>query len=353
MVSSLTTTTTRAAALAACLFGTAVQAGSTSNNRYSSSKYGLYQQSGKMTWMDGSNSLSFKILGCVWAVTEDNEDHGCLANSSEDGTQLWYQMANCRRAQVAYNVYGSSSGSTSCNSANFKESFHSTNGVVGFFSTLDSVYSNNNYVTYNDVYNLPNCVYDNGYYYDIGCDNQGGFVLAKFSDQYCMVPVSTSNSLNSLNDGIQNMGSKCLSCSDSSGAAICSTLIGYSESCSPLDNAMCGDEDGSKSYTYKQTSTGTASASASQLSSQLEGVGNTVKYALGSCFLLASFIMFLGILMMNRRKRRYNLNRKFRQSARSRSRSKSRTRSSSRTRSQSQSRSKSQDRKQTEEGVYT
>jgi hypothetical protein len=93
-----------------------------SSSRYDSSNYGMYQQSGKTTWMANSNSLSYQVKGCVWAVTEANEDYGCMADSSSDGTYSWYQMANCRRAQVAYNVYGSSKSSTSCNSANFKES---------------------------------------------------------------------------------------------------------------------------------------------------------------------------------------------------------------------------------------
>jgi hypothetical protein len=48
---------------------------------------------------------------------------GCMQDSSEDGTTYWYMMANCRRAQVAYSLYASSSaGGTKCKNSNFKES---------------------------------------------------------------------------------------------------------------------------------------------------------------------------------------------------------------------------------------
>ena len=44
-----------------------------------------------------------------------------MEDESEDGTTMWYMMANCKRAQVAYSVYASSSGTTSCRN-DFKES---------------------------------------------------------------------------------------------------------------------------------------------------------------------------------------------------------------------------------------
>jgi len=177
-------------------------------------------------------------------------------------------------------------------------------------------------------------------------------VIAKFSDQYCMTPVGTYDTLDKLNKKIKKMANQCESCTDSSGNNLCETLINNGESCSPLDNIMCGDDDGSKSLTYRSSSTASASSSkTAAITSSLEGIGNTVKYALGSCFLLASFVMFLGILMMNRRKRRANLNRKFRQSSSRPARSRSR---STRAISRSKSRSKSRDRSvRAEDGVYT
>ena len=72
-------------------------------------------------WLYDSSSLSMKLEGCVWGYVDDNEDSGCMEDSSEDGTTYWYQMANCRRAQAVYSIYGSSSSSSGCNSGNFKE----------------------------------------------------------------------------------------------------------------------------------------------------------------------------------------------------------------------------------------
>jgi len=336
-----------------------------------SSRYngdGLYQQSGKMTWMSQSSSFSFEYLGCVWAVTEDNEDWGCLANGSSDGTSSWYMMANCRRAQVAYNIYASSSSSgTKCNSGNFKESFHTTNSLSGFVSTLSSYYTNSP-ITSNDLYDIPTCSSDdNGNYLNLGCSDDGNFVIAKFSDQYCMKNVGTYDYLKSINKYLSKL-SGCNDCSDSTnGNTACTNIITYSESCSVVDNSICGDPDGSKSKAVKASSKTTGGVSSSSLMSKFPGIGNSIKYALGSVFLLASFIMFLGILMMNRRKRRANLNRKYRQassssnnrgdktssrSESSRGRSKSasgRSRSKSRTRSSS----RHEDYLNVDDGVYT
>jgi hypothetical protein len=290
----------------------------------SSSRYqgnGLYQQSGKMTWMSQSSSFSFEYLGCVWAVTEDNEDWGCLANGSSDGTSSWYMMANCRRAQVAYNVYASSSSyGTRCQSGNFKESFHTTNSLSGFVNTLSSYYSNSP-ITADDIYSIPSCASDgNGYYLNLGCSDDGNFVIAKFSDKYCMKPVGTYDYLKSVNKLLSKL-SGCNDCYDTTnGNTACTNIISNSESCSVIDSSICGDEDGSKSKAVKASAWASRSASSSHASAspfmeRFQGIGNSIKYALGSVFLLASFIMFLGILMMNRRKRRANLNRKYRQSS--------------------------------------
>ena len=154
-----------------------------------------------------------------------------------------------------------------------------------------------------------------------------------------MKPVGTYDNLNSINKKLTKL-SGCNDCYDSSsGSSVCTYLIQNSESCSVLDNAICGDADGSKYKALKASTSG--SAASTQVMKRFEGIGNSIKYALGSVFLLASFIMFLGILMMNRRKRRANLNRKFRQS----SSSKSLKSSSSRARSKSTGRSKSASRR--------
>ncbi len=81
---------------------------------------GIYYENYAYDWFYGSSNIAMKVEGCVWSTSDDNEDLGCMQDSSNDGTTYWYQMAMCRRAQVAYSVYASDSGSPSCGSGNFK-----------------------------------------------------------------------------------------------------------------------------------------------------------------------------------------------------------------------------------------
>ena len=85
-----------------------------------SSNAGMYYQNQADEWLYGSSNIAMKVEGCVWATTDDNEDVGCMQDESGDGTTYWYQMAMCRRAQVAYSVYATDSGSVSCNSNHYK-----------------------------------------------------------------------------------------------------------------------------------------------------------------------------------------------------------------------------------------
>lgn len=87
--------------------------------------YAIFGNGLARDWISNSQGISIAVHGCLWSYMTDknNEDAGCQEQSSEDGTQTWYWMSNCRRAQVAYSVYASdSSSSPSCNSATFKES---------------------------------------------------------------------------------------------------------------------------------------------------------------------------------------------------------------------------------------
>ncbi len=93
--------------------------GNNNQNYYDTSIYGMSMQ---RDWMYESSSISMKYEGCVWGYVNDRENMGCMDDESGDGTTYWYMMANCRRAQVAYSVYSTSSGSTSCNKKDFKES---------------------------------------------------------------------------------------------------------------------------------------------------------------------------------------------------------------------------------------
>jgi hypothetical protein len=81
-------------------------------------------------WVYNSAGINIQVEGCLWAYWQnadgegggEDEESGCLEQSSEDGTTYWYQMSNCRRAQVVFSLYASdSSSSPSCNSGNFKE----------------------------------------------------------------------------------------------------------------------------------------------------------------------------------------------------------------------------------------
>lgn len=71
-------------------------------------------------WLYNSKSISVKVEGCAWGYVEDSDEVGCLEDGSDDGTTNWYMMANCRRPQVVFSVYASStSGSANCNNNNF------------------------------------------------------------------------------------------------------------------------------------------------------------------------------------------------------------------------------------------
>ena len=88
-------------------------------------------------WLYSSNNIAMKVEGCVWATTDDNEDVGCMEDESGDGTTYWYQMSMCRRAQVAFSVYATDSGSASCSSGNYKGTVSIVNfiivGLIGSF----------------------------------------------------------------------------------------------------------------------------------------------------------------------------------------------------------------------------
>ena len=91
------------------------------NNNDNSEDLSMYGNALNRDWLYDSTSISLKLEGCMWGYVEDNEDSGCMEDSSEDGTSYWYQMANCRRAQAVFSVYASSSSNTGCNKNTFKE----------------------------------------------------------------------------------------------------------------------------------------------------------------------------------------------------------------------------------------
>jgi hypothetical protein len=84
----------------------------------SGSDTSIYGNALSRDWLYDGSSVSLKLEGCMWGAVSDNEESGCMEDSSEDGTSYWYQMANCRRAQAVYSMYASSS----CGSSSFQES---------------------------------------------------------------------------------------------------------------------------------------------------------------------------------------------------------------------------------------
>lgn len=272
-----------------------------------------YSEAGTVGWMNDYSSMKFTIHGCVYAQVNDLDDLYCQEKGSEDGTYYWYQMVNCRRAQVAFSVYASDSGSTSCNNNYYMETFHSMGGVYEFVSELES-YGADKYASSDSFADYATCESDgNGYYTGLGCSEDGDFIVAKFYDQYCLSYYSTQKTLSSITSNLQSY--QCYDCS----GGLCSSLATSSDSCSPNDYPVCSDVTGNKATKYKsvgqQSSSSSSSSSGSSGGSSFSNgssLTTKLKYTGGTILLISSFIMFLGILSTSRRKRRVAMQRKFR-----------------------------------------
>jgi len=183
---------------------------------------------------------------------------------------------------------------------------------------------------------------ENGYI-GLGCASDGTFSLQYFNDQYCLQPSGqTYNSLNRLNQALKTYRNCAAIYYDGSENNLAQILTYNSDSCSSLDSTLCTD-NGSMRSRRSQNSGGKSVGSRASLATQTWLT--KLKYVLGGMLLLASFVMFTGILFTNRRRRRALMQRKYRQSRRD-----DRSRRSKRSKSKSR-RSKSRQRKP--EGVYT
>jgi len=329
-------------------------------------------------WLYNAGSISMKLEGCILGYnTADSEDAGCPESESEDGTIYWYQMANCLRPQAVFSLYASDSSSTSCSSSTFKESFVTTFGFGEFIYYLseydeyspfnnqnDDYYAGDDYFSQNggfNVENMPVCEEDGtGYYIGLGCSEYGDFVLKQYTDENCFQPASDSDyeSLSNVNSLLGDY-KDCVSAyvyGNDQEDSLAHNLVYYSDSCSSIDNSLCQNDDAMSSM-LSSTKTGSASKAKAQAGSK--SWVTKLKYVAGGMLLVASFVMFTGILFTNRRRRRALMQRKYRQSKKSRSsRSKSRghdgesKRSSAR--SKSRNREKDKNRDDTEpSGVFT
>ena len=197
---------------------------------------------------------------------------------------------------------------------------------------------------------------NNGY---IGLDCSGSaFALNYFNDQYCVS--RTGNTYNSLKMVNKMMGNyencnKAWAYGDDSDYSLVHQLIYYSEPCTSYDYNLCQD---SPYFEARSASSGRAGRSRSRTgwSSRAYMGGHKswvtkLKYVVGGLFLLASFIMFTGILFTNRRRRRAMMMRKYRQAKKAK-REKSKDGASKKSRSGSKKRSKSRNREKSE-GVFT
>jgi hypothetical protein len=210
--------------------------------------------------------------------------------------------------------------------------------------------------------NLPLCEQTENGYIGMGCGNDGSFVLSYFNDQYCLSPTgSTYNNLKGLNNKLKQYSSCSTIYSNGDESNAAQYLIAYAEGCSSLDSPLCTNDD-MMNNALSSTSHSSGIVKSARVTTHKSWM-TKLKYATAGLLLLASFIMFTGILFTNRRRRRALMQRrarharqredKSRRSAKS-SRSKSREgkshRSSSKSHRSSSKRSKSRDRETAGDG---
>jgi hypothetical protein len=207
-------------------------------------------------------------------------------------------------------------------------------------------------------------VCDNGI--GMTCASDGSFALEYFEDSYCMAPSGSSyDQLQTLNYNMKTY-TNCQNVyqyGDQYGNVLVPYLMSISYPCTSLVSGLCVDNTASATRQEFASSNGGGIVHFSRGS----GNGNhtwltKLKYVAGGLLLLASFVMFTGILFTNRRRRRALMQRKYRQARRSgddRSRRSSRSKSKSRgerdsSRKSSRRSSRSRDARDKEKsGVFT
>lgn len=284
---------------------------------YSNDDQGIFSSSGKNRWLYSSTAMAIEYHGCAWTYADNTDDAGCLEADSGDGTTSWYLMSNCRRTQAVYSVYSNEdSTSISCSKNTYVGTFVTKLGVYGFLKYL---YKYDEFPLFSgdddsiDENNFPMCEQDeSGYYISVGCSSSGDLTLDRFSDAYCLQYLETYTTLDSISSTLSGYSSCHQTYSYANGGSAQYSMVGYlldySESCNELDSPVCVDVDGTKSKSLTKFN--------GVMNNVRSYTGNTIasraKYALGTVFLVSSFIMFVGILVTNRRRRRAMLQRHFR-----------------------------------------
>jgi hypothetical protein len=198
-----------------------------------------------------------------------------------------------------------------------------------------------------------------GYYIGLGCSAYGDFVLKQYKDENCFQPASDSDyeSLSNINSLLSDY-KDCVSAytyGNNEENSLAHNLVYYSDSCSSIDNSLCQNDDAMSSM-LSSTKTGSASKAKASAAGSKSWV-TKLKYVAGGMLLVASFVMFTGILFTNRRRRRALMQRKYRQSKKSRSsRSKSRGHDGESKRSSARSKSRNRDKTRDDSepgGVFT
>ena len=226
-----------------------------------------------------------------------------------------------------------------------------------YYATGDDYFAQNGGFSVN---NMPVCeASGDGTYIGLGCSDYGEFVLKQYTDENCFQPASDSTyqSLSEINDNLSTYKDCTNAYTDGQdqGNSLAHQLVYYSNSCSSLDNSLCQNDE---SMSTMLSSSGTSSVSRAKAQAGSKSWVTKLKYVAGGMLLVASFVMFTGILFTNRRRRRALMQRKYRQSKKIRSsRSKSRghdteSRKSS-GRSKSRNREKEKDRESETNGVFT
>jgi hypothetical protein len=153
----------------------------------------------------------------------------CEEQGSED--KWWVGMQPCMGANVAYSLYGvidngKAESGNPCSKANYVNSFFTTDGLTTF------AYASNGKIDTSALTQV--CTQNGDYAYSTGCSASGTFTMDKFSNGVCTSEnyYSTTDTLNSLNEVLQDDMSCVLIYSSDGSVDYASSLLSQSVECS-------------------------------------------------------------------------------------------------------------------------